>query len=155
MKEKLKKVENIATECAEELGMEIVSVDFVHEYGLKILSIIARKEPVMSIDDSSSLNRKISDELDKYDLFPDEYYLEVSSEGIEKELRTNSEIKAAIGEYICIRTYKKIEGKRELYGDLIAFDDNKITIKADLKGQTKNIEIDVENIKKIRLAVRF
>ena len=53
------------------------------------------------------------------------------------------------------RQRKKIEGKREIYGDLIAFDDNKVTIKANLKGQTKIIEIDVENIKKIRLAVRF
>lgn len=155
MEEKLKTVKEIAAKCAEELGMEIISVDFVHEYGMKILRIIARKEPVMSIDDSSALNQKISDELDKYDLFPDEYYLEVSSEGIEKELRTDAEIKAAVGEYICIRTKQKVEGKKELFGDLLAFENNKAMLKADIKGQTKIIEIDRENIAKIRLAVKF
>lgn len=155
MEEKLKTVKEIAAKCAEELGMEIISVDFVHEHGMKILRIIARKEPVMSIDDSSALNQKISDELDKYDLFPDEYYLEVSSEGIEKELRTDAEIKAAVGEYICIRTKQKVEGKKELFGDLLAFENNKAMLKADIKGQTKIIEIDRENIAKIRLAVKF
>ncbi|HEY8395952.1 MAG TPA: ribosome maturation factor RimP [Bacilli bacterium] len=155
MEEKLKTVKEIAAKCAEELGMEIISVDFVHEYGMKILRIIARKEPVMSIDDSSALNQKISDELDKYDFFPDEYYLEVSSEGIEKELRTDAEIKAAVGEYICIRTKQKVEGKKELFGDLLAFENNKAMLKADIKGQTKIIEIDRENIAKIRLAVKF
>ena len=79
MNNKLKIVEEIASKCAEDLNMEIISVDFVREYGMRILRIIARKEPVMSIDDSAALNRKISNELDKYDLFPDEYFLEVSS----------------------------------------------------------------------------
>jgi ribosome maturation factor RimP len=155
MNNKLKIVEEIASKCAEDLNMEIISVDFVREYGMRILRIIARKEPVMSIDDSAALNRKISNELDKYDLFPDEYFLEVSSEGIEKELRTEDEIKAAIGEYICIRTNKKIMGKKQLFGYLLAFDDEKATLKTDIKDQTKIVEINREDILKIRLAVKF
>jgi ribosome maturation factor RimP len=155
MKEKLKKVKEIADSCAKELGMEIISVDFVHELGIKILRIIARKEPVMTIDDSGDLNRKISDELDAIDIFPDEYYLEVSSEGIEKELRTNSEIKEAVGEYICIKVKEKVSGKKEIYGVLLAFDDKKITVKADIRGQIKEIEIGMNQINMIRLAVKF
>jgi ribosome maturation factor RimP len=155
MKEKLEKVEAIAKRCAENLGMEIVSVDFVHEYGMKILRVIARKGGPMSIDDSADLNRMISDELDKYDLFPDKYFLEVSSEGIEKELKMEAEIKAAVGEYICIRTKRKIEGKKQLFGDLLAFDDEKATIKTVIGGEEKTVEINRGDIEKIRLAVRF
>ncbi|HHZ11476.1 MAG TPA: ribosome maturation factor RimP, partial [Acholeplasmataceae bacterium] len=109
----------------------------------------------MSIDDSADLNRMISDELDKYDLFPDKYFLEVSSEGIEKELKMEAEIKAAVGEYICIRTKRKIEGKKQLFGDLLAFDDEKATIKTVIGGEEKTVEINRGDIEKIRLAVRF
>ncbi|MDD4000005.1 MAG: hypothetical protein PHX62_03825 [Bacilli bacterium] len=155
MNENLKKIEVIAKKFAIELDMQIVSVDFVLEDGMKILRIIARKEPVMTIEDSSALNRKIGAELDKIDIFEDEYYLEVSSEGIEKELRTNSEINEAIGEYICIRVKEKIVDKKEIYGDLIAFDNEKLEIKVNHKGQTKNININLDQIEKIRLAIKF
>lgn len=155
MKEILKKVEVIASNCAKQLEMGIVSVEYVREFGMKILRIIARKDPAMTIDDSSDLNKLISDELDKYDLIDEEYYLEVSSEGIEKELRTNLEIKNAVGEYICIKGYEKIDGKKELYGDLISFDNDTIVILIDDKGRKKEIVVEMKKVAKVRLAVKF
>jgi ribosome maturation factor RimP len=155
MKEILKQIELVASKLAKSLDMEIISVDYVCEFGMKILRVIASKEPVMTIEDSSALNRLISEELDKLDLIEEEYFLEVSSEGIEKELRTNSDIIKAINEYICIEGFKKIEEQDELYGTLLGLANDVVTIEVNFKGQFRKIDIKKEEIKKIRLAVKF
>jgi ribosome maturation factor RimP len=155
MKIDMKKINEIANSCAEKLDMEIVSVEFVREFGMKILRVIARKSPVFTIDDSSALNRLISDELDKVDLIEEEYYLEVSSEGIERELKNDIEIKDAIGEYVCIRLYEKLNGKKEIYGDLISISDDEVTLEVTNKTTKDIVVLDKKKIAKIRLAVKF
>jgi ribosome maturation factor RimP len=154
MNNKLKIIEELAKTCASDLGMEIISVDFVREFGMKILRVIASK-PEMSIDDSADLNRKLGLKLDEVDLIDEEYYLEVSSEGIEKELKTDEDIKNAVGEYIFIRTKKKINGKKEFYGDLLNFTNQELVIKVNIKGKITEMKITTEQIERIRLAVRF
>jgi ribosome maturation factor RimP len=151
----LEKVETIAKSCAEKLHMEIISVDYVKEFGARILRIIAAKEPYMTIDDSSDLNRLISDELDRVDLIQEQYYLEVASEGLEKELKTDQDMEKALGKYICIKTYEKIEGKKEIYGDLIRYDSNVVVINADFKGISREMDIERSKINMMHMAVKF
>ena len=40
-------------------------------------------------------------------------------------------------------------------GTMISFDNNVVVIRVNLKGRFKNFEVPYENIKKIRLAVKF
>ncbi|MCK9536013.1 MAG: ribosome maturation factor RimP [Bacilli bacterium] len=153
MNKKIKKIEEIARICAQKSDIEIVSVEFVKEQSMKILRVIARKKPALTIEDSAYLNKLISDELDKYDFIDEQYYLEVSSEGLERELKTDMDIKNSIGEYICIRGYKRIDGKKEFFGNLISFSNDELTIY--LSDQKRKITINRNEISKIRLAVRF
>ncbi|NLD26036.1 MAG: hypothetical protein GX661_01600 [Acholeplasmataceae bacterium] len=155
MKNKLEIITSLAQKCAASLAMKIISVDYVREFGINILRVIASKEQVMTIDDSEALNKMLSDELDKVDLIDEEYYLEVSSEGIEKELRTDADIKQAIGEYICIRTKDRIDNKNEIYGYLLAYADNELKIQVNKKGKSSEITLDKAQIEMIRLAVKF
>lgn len=155
MKDNINKIKEIADQCAKKLEIEIISVEFVKEFGMKILRIIARKDPIFSIEDSSDLNKLISEELDKLDLIEEEYYLEVSSEGIEKELRNDNEIKQAVGEYVCIRLYEKLDGKKEIFGDLIDFSNDEIKLEVINKGRKTEIIVNKSKVAKIRLAVKF
>ena len=155
MLNRMEKINEIANKCAKQLDIEIISVEFVKEFGMKILRVIARKDPVFTIDDSSDLNKLISDELDKVDIIEEEYYLEVSSEGIERELRNDDEIKQAIGEYVCIRLYEKLNGKKELYGDLLEFDNDEIKLEVLNKTRKTEVVINKSKIAKIRLAIKF
>lgn len=152
---KMNQIKEIVNRCAGKLSMEIISVDYLKESGMNILRIIARKEPVFTIDDSSELNMLISNELDKVDLIDEQYYLEVSSEGIERELRNDIEIKQAIGEYVCIRLYEKYNGKKEYYGDLLDFKDEQLRLEIMDKIKKKEIVIEKDKVAKIRLAVKF
>lgn len=155
MEEKLIKIEAMAKQIASKNDAEIISCEYLKEHGMNILRIIASKKPALTIDDATMLNHLISEELDKIDLIDEEYYLEVSSEGIEKELRTDTDINEAIGEYICIKGYEKISGHKEIYGDLVSYNDGIVVINANIKGQIKQLAIEKSKISKIRQAVKF
>ena len=146
---------DLAKRCADRLGYEIISVDYVFENGINILRVIGAGENGFSIDDPTALNEEISNELDIEDYIDEEYYLEVSSEGIEKELRNDKDISNAVGSYIYAKFYEKIENLKDVYGDLESFDGNVLKIKYNNKGRMKSIEVEKDKICKIRLAIKF
>ena len=146
---------DLANRCASKLGYEIISVEYVFENGIKILRVIGNGENGFSIDDATKLNEEISDELDKEDYIDEEYYLEVSSEGVEKELRNDKDITNAVGSYIFAKFYEKIDHVKEVYGDLESFDGNTLQIKYNVKGRIKHLTVKKEQICKIRLAIKF
>jgi|SRR5690554_2435398 len=152
MKNKIKKIKEIVFTCAQPFNIEIVSVQFVKEGGMRILRVIARKDSVLTVEHLAELNRIISAELDKYDFIDEQYYLEVSSEGLERELKTDIDIKNSIGEYICIRGYRKIADKKEIYGTLVDFSNDVLIVDCE---QNNKISINKKDISKIRLAVKL
>ena len=145
----------LAKACADELSLEIVSVDYVFENGIKILRVIATDENGLTIDQASKLNELISLKLDEDDFIDEEYYLEVSSEGIEKELRNDKDIADSVGKYVNARFYEKIDNFKEVEGDLVNFEDGILTFRCNIKGRIKTIVAKKEQISKIRLAVKF
>ena len=118
-------------------------------------TLISCKNRGFSIDDATKLNEEISAELDKEDYIDEEYYLEVSSEGVEKELRNDKDITNAVGLYIFAKFYEKIDHVKEIYGDLESFDGNTLQIKYNVKGRIKHLTVKKEQICKIRLAIKF
>ena len=151
----IRKSSELANACAAALNLEIVSVEYVFENGVKILRIIATSDEGLTIDQASALNELISLRLDEEDFIDEEYYLEVSSEGIEKELRNDKDISDSVGKYVNARFYEKVDNFKEVEGDLVSFEDNVLTIKCNIKGRIKTIVVKKEQISKIRLAVKF
>ncbi len=151
----LKKATNLVERCAEKLKLKIVDVEYVTENNMNILRVIAVDDENLDIDQATDLNNLISEELDKEDFINEEYYLEVSSPGIERQLKTEEDIVKAQGKYICINTYEKIEGLKEIVGYLQEYQNKIVKIEINIKGRMKMIEIPFEKISKIRLAVKF
>lgn len=149
------KASNIAESCANSLSLKIISVEYVFENGIKILRIIAEGKDGLSIDEATSLNEAISLKLDEEDFIDEEYYLEVSSEGLEKTLKNDEDIAKAVGKYIFVKLYEKINGLKEIYGDLISFENDVLVMEYMAKNIKKKIEIKKNQICKIRLAVKF
>lgn len=130
-------------------------VEYVFENGVNILRIICDSDDDISIDMVSELNELISDKLDQLDYIDEEYYLEVSSAGIEKELRNDDSIKKEIGKYVFVKTYEKVDNQKEFYGYLDSFDGNEIQISYLVKNIKKHIAINKNQIALIRLAIKF
>ncbi len=153
------KIYDLSLPICADLGVELVSVEWVKEHGMPILRLIIDKAEGISIDDATSVNEKVSETLDVIDPIPHEYYLEVSSAGIEKELKTKEDILAAIGKYIAVKTYEKIKvgnvALKEFEGHILNFDGEILTIKAKIKQFAKEVQIPYNLIAKIRLAIEF
>ena len=88
------KVWELADPIAEELGIWVWDVEFVKEGARKILRITIDSEDGIDINVCEQMHRAIDVVLDEADPIPDAYYLEISSPGIERELRTDIHIEA-------------------------------------------------------------
>lgn len=123
-------VEKLATPVASNLGLDIWNVEFVKEGSSYFLRIFIDKEDGVSIDDCEAMSRAIDKVLDDADPIEQSYCLEVSSPGIERSLKKESQFKKYIGEKIKVKLFKPDEnGRRELEGTLLSFDDGAAEIK--------------------------
>ena len=160
------KGEDIMIEKIKSLSMPIVfkyqkilvSVEHVNEYGIDIVRITIDDPSSfdIDIDDVAKINEEILDLVN--DDLPDGYYLEVTSVGIERELKNDEDLKKALGKYIYLKTYEKIESAfnlKEMYGYLESYTDNSININVINKTKTKLVTIEKAKIAKVRLAVKF
>jgi ribosome maturation factor RimP len=146
----LEKVREVLVPYLEQNNFKLYDLSFVYESGMHILRVLVSKKEGITIDELADINHYLSDELDKIDDSDLEYMLEVSSPGAEMPLRNQEEILDNVGKYVNINT-----GDKVFEGQLLSFENDVVVVRVNLKGRFKNFEIPYENIKKIRLAVKF
>lgn len=156
----IQKVKEKANELALQMNVTIEEVNWINEAGNDILQVLCDAEGGFNIDQATSLNEALSAYLDTIDDGEDEYYLEVSSIGAEKVLKNDTDIEKAIGDYVhvdYINPYEIIKGTRikDIEGNLISNSDANLVIEVNLKGRIKKVEVEKENIKLIRKAIKF
>lgn len=139
LKEKFKKE-------IEDLNLKLYDLEYVKESSKNILRVTIDSKDGITIDDCENVSHRISDLLDVLDPIDEEYYLEVTSAGAEKELRNIEEMKDSIGKYVYIETFDQ-----KYYGDLVGVSDGMVTIKI----KNKNIDVSLIEVKLIRLSVKF
>ena len=133
------KVEDLVTPKIEKLGYEVYDVEYVKEGKNYFLRIYIDSPKGIDINDCEKVNNEIMDLLDEADYIKEQYFLEVSSPGIEKILRKDKHLKNNIGTEINIKLFKKDEnGKKEYQGILKDFNKDYITIN-DMNIERKNI----------------
>lgn len=126
---KLDNIENIVNEKIQKEGFELEYIEFVKEGDNNFLRVVIdKKEENVSIDDCEKISRLIEDDVDKK--INDEYVLEVSSAGLERQLKNIKLYKKYIGNEIYVKLYKKQEYGKEMIGILEEVDDknNSITL---------------------------
>ena len=109
-------------------GFELVDVEYVKEAGNWYLRAYIDKEGGITVDDCEVVSRAFSDKLDENDFIEDSYILEVSSPGLGRPLKKEKDYQRSMGKELEIRTFRPVEGKKEFYGILRAYDDNSVTI---------------------------
>ena len=103
---------------ADELGYILWDVEYVKEGARRILRVTIDHENGITIEDCERMHRAIDPVLDDIDPIEDAYDLEVSSPGIERDLRTDAHIDACIGEDVEIRFFAPFEGQKSVRGIL-------------------------------------
>ena len=112
------KIKGKSLPVVEKYQKTLVSVEHVNEYGIDIIRITIDDPNTfdIDIDDVAAINEEILDLVN--DDLPDGYYLEVTTVGIERELKNDDDLEKALGKYIYLKTYEKIESafnQKEIY----------------------------------------
>ena len=72
----------------------------------------------VGLDDCERLSTKLSALLDEQDPIRQSYYLEVSSPGLDRPLKHDSDFNRFQGKQVTVHTYAPVRGKRRLTGIL-------------------------------------
>ena len=156
-------VEEITADFLAENGLELYNSEFVKEGKDWFLRVYIdrqqeektedKEEVYVSTDDCEKVSRFLSEELDRLDPIEQNYYLEVSSPGLDRELIKEKDFIRFCGRLVDISLYKAIDGKKTYQGILKGLtEDNSIVITDE---KEEEIEFPREQVAKARLAVIF
>lgn len=130
-------VRAIAEPIAEELGCWVWDVEYVKEGARKILRITIDAEDGIDIDVCEKMHRAIDPALDAADPIEEQYYLEVCSPGIERDLKTDVHIAACEGWNVEVRLYAPLDGSKVFRGVLMESAENG-DVRIDMGGTTRS-----------------
>ena len=123
-------VRELLTPTADTMGYELWDVEFVREGARRILRITIDKPEGINIDDCEAFHRAIDPLLDEADPIDSAYYLEVSSPGVERDLKYDFHFAACEGEEVEVRLFAPDEkGRKSIKGTLVGLEDGNIVVK--------------------------
>ena len=134
-------VESFARPVLDDMGLELVEVQFRRESAGWLLRLFIDREDGVNVDDCASVSRQISAYLEVEDLIEHAYSLEVSSPGLERPLKKKEDFVRFTGRKARIKLKEPIDGQRVFFGLLGAVDENTITLLVD--GQQMKIDLDL------------
>lgn len=147
--------EKLVQPILQEKGLELVDIEYVKEGKNWFLRVYIDKEGGIDIDECGAVSEKLGKQLDENDPITDAYFLEVSSPGVERPLKTKEDFEKNMNQNVYVKLYEPIDGEKEYEGILKAFADHTATIEYKKKTRTKQVSIPFEKIAKARLAVTF
>lgn len=163
-------VEEISTDFLAENGLELYNVEFIKEgkdWFLRVYIDKAQQQPNGEIRDSEGdgltaqyvstqdcelVSRFLSEALDEMDPIEQNYYLEVSSPGMDRQLFTKAHYDRYAGSLVEVKLYKAVDGKKLYEGILVGLLDGTVVIKTE---EDKTLEFSLEQVAKTSLAVVF
>ena len=121
-------VEALARPIVEEEGCSLWAVEYVREAGTWFLRVFIDKDGGVDIADCERISRRLDPVLDEADPIPDSYVFEVSSAGIERELKRPSDFEQFIGAEVELKFYQPINGRKSVVGKLMGYDNGDVTV---------------------------
>ena len=112
------------------LGFDLVRVRMFGGGDDRTLQVMAERPATrqLTIDDCAELSRRISDKFDELDPIEGAYRLEVSSPGIDRPLTRLQDFADWAGHEARIKLTEEIDGRKQLTGDLVGVEGDRITI---------------------------
>lgn len=152
----LEKIKQLIQPILNDHDVYLDDIEYVKEKNEWYLRIfIEKNNGHLDMDTCVAVSEAISDMLDQEDLIEDEYYLEVSSPGAEKPLKTLEKVQQSIGEYVYIQFKNPTQGMNEVYGTILNVEGTQIELQYMVRNIKKKCNIDYNDIAFIRLAVKF
>lgn len=139
-----KRVEELLKPIIEKMNYDLYDIIYEKEGKNFYLRIFIDKPEGIDINDCEKVNNEINDILDEADYIKEQYFLEVSSPGVERLLRKEKHFQSQIGNDISIKLFKPINKQKELIGTLVEYNKDELTIKVSdetIKINSKDIAV--------------
>ncbi len=146
-----KKVYEVILPYTDKLNLEIYDIIYAKQGKDMYLSIYIDKDEGVCIEDCEQLSRLIEDPIEENVDIKDSYCLEVSSSGLEKNIRTDEHLKKFLNTIISVNLFKQIDGNKILNGLLLKFDEESITLLCD----DKEYQINRKDISLMKTVYNF
>ena len=110
------------------LGYELLGFEQIQDAGESVLRIYIDHENGIVVDDCGIVSRHISGVLDVEDLVKGQYYLEVSSPGLDRPLFKLAHYAKFSGSVAKIKLSRMLDGRRKFQGELRGVDEQNVII---------------------------
>lgn len=144
----VKEAAQIAQRIADELQVELVDVELVKEPTGHFLRFYIDKPDGIALDELEVFHRRILPLVERveYD------YMEVSSPGADRPLKTPRDFERAQGLAVELKTYRPVNGAKLFTGDLVGLQDGKIVIRT---GPEEELSFEKKDVAIVRPIIDF
>lgn len=129
-------VERVGAPLAEELGYELVDVEYRKEGADWVLRCTIDHQPGVGVNECERFSEALSKTLDAIDPIPGSYLLEVSTPGLDRPLKKDNDFIRFSGNKVEIKLMQAINGQKVFQGELIGLGE---------ENQEKTIKIGLNN----------
>lgn len=146
----LNTLKQLITTKLNEQGYELYSLSFANE----TLSVVVDRVQDIDMNAIVEVTNVLNAYLDELNPFEKAYTLDVSSLGAEKPLSVEK-LPSYVGKFIHVHLINPIKGENIYEGDLVSVNDETFTITYRVKTRSMSLEINKQNVSKVRLAIKF
>ena len=143
-------VEELVTGIIAGTPLELVDVEFVKERAW-YLRVFLDKEGGVELDDCQRVSEQLSKVLDARNPIQQNYYLEVSSPGLDRPLKKPRDFQRNLGQEVEVSTYGPVQGQKQFVGKLVRADDTEIVLA--MSGQELSVPRD--KVAQVKLYVKI
>lgn len=142
-------VQKIVNDILHNTDFELVDIEYVKEGPFKYLRVFIDKSGGITVDDTADVSRMLNKKLDETDLIKEQYFLEVSSPGVERPFKNDADYQKNIGETVEAKLFKPLDGKKAVKGKLIEKNDDSVVI----QDGEEMITIEIKDVSKINKVI--
>ena len=122
-------IEALITHFTRELSIELIEWNLKKRGNTVVVDIIADKpNGGITIDECTSINKQVVRGIEEKQWFNDDFVVEVSSPGLDRELKTLNDFLRAVGRKVRIHLKEPVEGKVEHHGEITKVGENRVSI---------------------------
>jgi ribosome maturation factor RimP len=113
-----------------DLGIDLIDVQYVPRRKRSILRVFADEIGGIGLDRCAQASRAISDILDRKDVMPGSYVLEVSSPGIDRPLKTKQDFARRVSRTVKL-FYSEDDQEKEITGRIVKVGDQEVELSTE------------------------
>lgn len=144
-------VNELLTKIVEETEYEIVDVEYVQERGEWFLRVFVDRLAGFGLEDCQWVSERLSLALEETECIGNAYTLEVSSPGIDRQLKKDSDFIRYAGRDVEVHLFAPVDGKKIFVGMLSGLVNECIVI----ENEDKEIVFEKQKVALVKLYVEF